>query len=114
MIRSIKILLSGEGISIFDIIKGRKQPKVNITSVNLRFMGEMHSVGGKIVDSRVFELNIPFQNKIGSDLLPDTLKGPRLEISKVEVSQPFQLIECSPKFPVYVEYMNRVMFKLKI
>ncbi len=85
-----------------------------ITSINLKFMGEMHSIGGREVNGNVFELSIPFQNKIGSDLLPDMLKGPKLALAKIEVSQPFQLLDFSPKLPLEVEYMEKVTFKLRI
>ncbi len=77
-------------------------------------MGEMHSIGGKSVNERVFELSIPFQNKIGSDLLPDMLKGPKLSLAKVEVSKPFELLDCSPKLPLEIGFMEKVVFKLRI
>jgi hypothetical protein len=77
-------------------------------------MGEMHSIGGKTVSERIFELSIPFQNKIGSDLLPDMLKGPKLSLAKIEVSPPFQLIEFSPKLPLDIGFMDKAIFKLKI
>ncbi len=87
---------------------------MTITSINLKFMGEMHSIGGKDVNERVFELSIPFQNKIGSDLLPDMLKGPKMSLAKIEVSQPFQLVEFSPRLPLDIGFMDRVTFKLRI
>ena len=88
---------SGERISILDILKRAKPAsQVEITSINLKFMGEMHSIAGKKVNSGIFELTIPFQNKIGSDLLPDMLKGPKLSLAKIDVSPPFQLVDYSP------------------
>ncbi len=105
----------GERISILDRLKGRdRATAVTITSINLKFMGETHSIGGKKVDSRVFELSIPFQNKIGSDLLPDNLKGPGLSLAKIEVSQPFRLVSSAPGLPLDVDYMSKVVFKLRI
>ncbi len=77
-------------------------------------MGETHSLMGRDVREKVFEINLPFQNKIGNDLLPDMLKGPKLTLGRIDVSPPFQLLEVSPKPPVEIEYMAKTMFKLKI
>jgi hypothetical protein len=88
--------------------------KVTISSVNLKFMGNSHSLGGMEVNSGIFDYTIPFQNKMGSSLLPDNLKGPSMRISSITVSAPFKLIEVNPKLPVDVPYMSKTSFTLKI
>lgn len=103
---------------LFDSILGRKpepqKPKVSITSVNLKFMGNLHSLNGINVPSRAFEYRIPFQNKMGSDLLPDNVKGPKVTISTITVSEPFKLLDVSPKLPVSIEYQSKESFTLRI
>ncbi len=104
---------------IFDAILGKKQAagagsKVSITAVNLKFMGNTHSLGGLSVPSEVFDYTIPFQNKMGNGILPDNLKGPSMKISKITVSEPFQLMDVTPKLPVEVPYMTKTSFTLKI
>ncbi len=88
--------------------------RITITSINLRFMGETHSLAGREVKGGTFELALPFQNKIGSGLLPDMLKGPGLTLSSIEVSPPFTLLGISPKLPQEVAYMQKVVFRLMI
>lgn len=103
---------------IFKGILGKKpepqRSKVSITSVNLKFMGNSHALNGLEVPSRVFEYTIPFQNRMGSDLLPENLKGPKVTISNITVSDPFKLIEINPKLPVDIQYQSKVSFVLKI
>ena len=94
--------------------KNGERARVTITSINIKFMGETHSLMGREVKDSIFELSLPFQNKIGSDLLPDMLKGPKLTLSRIDVSPPFQLVEVSPKPPVDIEYMGKTVFKLRI
>ncbi len=94
--------------------KNVERARVTITSINLKFMGETHSLTGREVRDKVFELSLPFQNKIGSDLLPDMLKGPKLTLNRIDVLPPFQLLEVSPKPPIDIEYMAKTFFRLKI
>lgn len=106
-------------VSFLDRIFGKKgtelkAAKLTITSINLKFMGNSHGMDGIKTDSSVFDLNVPFQNKMGSNLLPDNLKGPSLTISKITVAEPFKLLDVEPKLPVQVDYMSRTVFKLRI
>ncbi len=106
-------------VSIIDRLFGNKKvqtsvKKVTITSINLKFMGNSHGLAGMEVSEPVFELRIPFQNKMGSNLLPDNLKGPKIVLSSVTVGSPFRLVDISPKLPVEVPYMSKTMFTLKI
>lgn len=98
------------------LLGGNKKPasKVTITSINLKFMGNAHGLDGMPLDKPEFELDIPFQNKMGSGLLPDNLKGPPIKITKIIVAEPFKLLEVSPPLPIDIEYLGRVIFKMKI
>lgn len=95
-----------------------KQPsgpkKVTITNINLKFMGGAHQISGMEVADKVFDLRVPFSNKMGNNTLPDNLKGPKMVISKITVEPPFKLVDVTPALPVEVEYMAKVVFILKI
>lgn len=88
--------------------------KVTITNISLRFMGKPHGIAGMEVTERVFELHIPFQNKMGSDLLPDNLRGPPIVLNSITVTEPFKLVDVDPKLPVEVPYMSKTRFTLRI
>ena len=92
----------------------KRDKKVRITAVNVKFMGVSHALAGLDVAGREAELKIPFQNKMGNNLLPDNLKGPKAEISKISVMPPFTLESVSPALPVQVEFMSRVVFTIRI
>ena len=77
-------------------------------------MGETHSIAGRVVDQKIFEIEVPFQNKIGNDLLPDHLKGPKMTLNKISVSPPFELVESTPMPPVEIAYLSKTIFKIKI
>ncbi len=91
-----------------------KTPRISITSVNIKFMGNSHGINGMDVDGDKFEMKIPFRNRMGSEHLPDNLRGPKVKISKVTVAEPFKLLGIEPALPVDVEYMSSVMFTLTI
>ena len=88
--------------------------KVTLTGINLRFGGDVHGIEGKELDEQIFTLDIPFQNKMGSGLLPDNLKGPDMTISSMKVDKPFELVEVQPGLPVDVSYLSKVVFHLRI
>ncbi|MCL4365289.1 MAG: hypothetical protein M1569_02625 [Candidatus Marsarchaeota archaeon] len=92
----------------------RQDSRINVTVVNLKFMGNTHGLGGIKSDKPIFELDIPFQNKMGSELLPNNIKGPKIRIDKISVAGPFALLDISPKLPVDVEFMSRAVFRLRI
>ena len=99
------------------VFRGKKveaKSKITITSINLKFMGNSHGMNGFQTQNSIFDVSIPFQNKMGSNLLPDNLKGPKLRVSKITVAEPFRLLEVDPGLPVDVEYMSRVMFRLRL
>jgi len=97
-------------------ISGRNSPQagITLTSINLKFGADVHAIAGREIKEQVFRLEIPFQNKIGSGLLPDNLKGPEITINDVLIERPFELVDASPKTPLNVAYMSRTVFKLQI
>lgn len=100
--------------SIFSKLFKKNADRINLTSINLKFMGETHGLPGKEVQMGNFDLELPFQNKIGSDLLPDNIRGPPIKIKKISVSKPFSLISVSPELPQEIPYRERRIFRLKI
>lgn len=101
---------------ILDKIRGKsKEPSsVNLTSITLKFGGDTHALGGREIKEQVFDLDIPFQNKMGSGLLPDNLKGPEITINEIKVEKPFELVKASPQPPLNIAYLGSTHFKLKI
>ncbi len=87
--------------------------KTSITGINIRLGGDVHSLPGREV-GEVFDLSIPFKNRLGNGLLPDNLKGPDITVSNITVDMPFRLVETVPKLPVEVPYKSEVSFALKI
>ncbi|MHB1830097.1 MAG: hypothetical protein ACYCO0_01760 [Candidatus Micrarchaeaceae archaeon] len=103
-------------VSILNRLFGKKKSGTNITvtSVNLKFMGNSHAIDGMHVSEAEFDIDIPFQNKMGSGLLPDNMKGPKMVVSAITVADPFKLIDISPKLPVEVGFLSKVIFKVRI
>ncbi|MDE1851701.1 MAG: hypothetical protein KGH69_03375 [Candidatus Micrarchaeota archaeon] len=101
-------------MSFFSSIFKGKSSKVTLTAINLKFMGSVHSIDGMAVGTRDFDLAIPFQNKVGSEMLPDSITGPKMTINSIRVSEPFQLLSVSPKPPVDVGYQERKSFSMRI
>lgn len=101
---------------IFNRIKGRpsRSGSISLTSINLKFGADVHAIAGREVKEQVFRLEIPFQNKMGSGLLPSHLKGPGITINDVLVERPFELVEASPKTPLSIPYLESTTFKLRI
>ncbi len=101
-------------ISMPFLSRKKDRNKVVITSISLRFMGAVHSMQGISSDKQIFYVNIPFQNKMGSNLLPGNLKGPPMKIKEIKVSLPFKLLESSPQLPSEVQFMSKTVFRLKV
>ncbi len=95
-------------------ISKKKGYKVTITNISIRFMGAVHGIPGITSEKQVFYVNIPFQNKMGSNLLPDDLKGPSMTVKEIKITPPFKLLEVSPKLPSEVKFMDKAVFKLKV
>ena len=89
------------------------QKPINITAINIRLGGDVHSLPGKDVET-TFEINIPYNNMLGNGLLPDNLKGPDMTISDITVDKPFELLSIKPSLPIDVPYLEKKIFALKI
>ena len=85
-----------------------------LTNITLKFVGDHHALKGREINEQIFKLDIPFQNRMGSGLLPDNLKGPEIRISEIKADPPFELLGVSPQPPVSVPYLSSQMFKLRI
>ena len=92
----------------------KKGYKVTITNISLRFMGAVHGIPGITSEKQVFYVNIPFQNKMGSNLLPEDLKGPSMKIKEIKVGMPFKLLEVNPQLPAEIPFMTKTVFRLKV
>lgn len=86
---------------------------ITLTSINIRLGGDVHAMAGRDVP-QIFELPIPFRNKIGSGLLPDEIKGPVTTVSQITIDKPFELLEIKPSLPIEVPYQSEKKFILKI
>ena len=103
--------LIGNILGLF--VRGKAGGSTRLTTINIRYMGSVHGMDGFQVSGRVFEVNIPFNNKV-NDILPDNLRGPKLNVNSIKVGEPFKLISITPALPVEIDYMSKAVFKLKI
>ena len=105
-----------------NLFKKKGEKKVTVTSVNIRWRGQMHAMGGFEVETNPFTITIPFQNKTQQDALPfealkEKLKAQEkapIRITGIEASTPFKLISVYPKLPVDVPSSMRVEFKIML
>lgn len=110
------------GFDVRKLFKRKGDKKVTITSVNIRWMGQMHAMEGFEVETNPFTITIPFQNKTQQDALPfealkEKLKAQEkapIRITGIESSTPFKLISVYPKLPVDVPSSVRVEFKITL
>ncbi len=93
---------------------GRKKFVSTITGISIKFLGETHTLPGLEIKNRKFDVSIPFQNKMGSSMLPDMLKVPPLTLEKIAVLPPFKLLGTEPSLPAKVDFMSKIIFKLKL
>lgn len=97
----------------------RKKNKINVPAINLKFRGELHSVGGVSAESRIFSVTVPFTNRPyanslteaeiikPSDFEPISLKG-------IQASQPFKVLAVEPALPRKITSEERAEFKISI
>lgn len=105
-----------------NLFKKKGNKKVTVTSINIRWRGSMHALGGFEVGDNPFTITIPFQNKTQQDALPfealkEKLKAQEkapIRISGIDISTPFKLISVEPKPPVDVPSSVRVEFKMTV
>ncbi|MEM0201128.1 MAG: hypothetical protein QXD23_01870 [Candidatus Micrarchaeaceae archaeon] len=90
-----------------------KSKPINITAINIRLGGDIHSLPGRDVET-TFKIEIPFSNMLGNGLLPDNLKGPDMTISDISIDKPFELLSIKPNLPIDVPYLSKEVFNLEI
>lgn len=106
----------------FNIFKEKGKGQLSITSLNLRWHGQMHAMEGLVPKERRFTVTIPFQNKTAQDKLPfEALKQrfkaeeqPPIVISGIQLSDPFKLVSVEPKLPRSVASGERVEFVVTV
>jgi hypothetical protein len=102
--------------------KGGAQPRVTITSINMRWRGTTHSREGMVLKSRSFSISIPFQNKTSDaalrfDALKERFKSqeePPVKIRSIEVSDPFKLLSVEPAPPAEIKSGQKVDFVINV
>ena len=106
----------------FNIFKKKDKGRLSITSLNLRWHGQMHAMDGFTPKERRFTVTIPFQNKTAQDKLPfEALKQkfkaeeqPPITISEMQLSDPFKLVSVEPKLPRGVASGEKVEFVVTV
>lgn len=87
----------------------------NINAVNLKWKGSVHNIGPLGSKSGEFSVHIPFHNKPQEDYtIFNVQKRPPITIARIEVKEPFKLIDVSPKLPVTIADNEKVVFTAKI
>jgi hypothetical protein len=103
-----------EKIKSFFVGRGKKKAKFSISSINIEYMGEVHSLPGIEEYSEQFEIKIPFSNKPQYDFIAKQLKDKNITIKGITVEKPFQLISIEPKLPCTIAFGSSDEFKLRI
>ncbi|MGC8687597.1 MAG: hypothetical protein ACP5RM_02760 [Candidatus Micrarchaeia archaeon] len=96
----------------------KKSFNTNITALKLKWKGETHEAPGLKTNNRIFDVTIPFHNRRDeTDMLKSILKSSVIEsitVKKIEVAQPFKLVNVEPIVPHTIKYGDKVDFKLSI
>ncbi len=87
---------------------------IKLSSIDIKFMGSVHAMPGITSTKNIFDINIPFQNKMGSGMLPENIKGPAVTLSAIKISSPFKVIGIEPSLPIKVGYMSRENIRITV
>ncbi|MCL4389382.1 MAG: hypothetical protein M1528_01650 [Candidatus Marsarchaeota archaeon] len=107
--------------SISNLFKKKRDASVVVTSINLRWKGQMHALGGMQINEKRFTIAIPFQNKTQQDALQQyaALKEkfkaqevPPILISSIQLSDPFKFVSVEPALPITVKSGEKVEMKV--
>ncbi|MDE1857165.1 MAG: hypothetical protein KGH98_03740 [Candidatus Micrarchaeota archaeon] len=102
-------------MGIFDALKGRKGPNLSVSSVNIKWKGRMHTRDGFQITENPFTVEIPFQNVDGGTLFQFKSQAPEpLNVSKIEIAQPFVLESVSPGLPFQIKSGEKQVFSIKV
>ncbi len=94
--------------------KKTEKAKCTITSINLKYMGEMHAIDGISTNENIFKVSIPFSNRPSSDFISEQFVGQSMKIDAINVSAPFALVASEPKVPISIPYNVSAKFELSI
>jgi len=104
-------------------ILGKKAPKISITAINLKYRGQMHSIGGLDSAESLFSVTIPFTNRPYSNYLTDYLSEENvikagdfdpINLKSIDAMPPFKVVSIEPKLPAKIGPEERVEFKIGI
>jgi len=95
---------------------------ITITSVNLKWRGQMHAIDGFHPKESRFTIKVPFQNKTSQDALPfEALKEkfraqeqPPILINEIQLSDPFKLVSVEPAVPRKIASGEKVEFTVTV
>ncbi len=89
--------------------------KVVVSSINVKWRGNTHSLGRMPVNGKTFEISIPFQNKPQDDysFLKAQAKPP-VTIKNIVVKEPFKLVSVTPTVPASINENEKTIFKVKL
>ena len=101
----------------------KKAPKITITTINLKYRGQIHQMEGVKSEESIFNVIIPFTNRPYSNYLTDYLSAEHMikssdfdpiTMKSIEAVQPFKVISVEPALPRKIGPEERVEFKIKI
>ncbi len=107
--------------NFWNLFKKKSGTNVVVTSVNLKWKGQMHAMDGFQVSEKRFTITIPFQNKTQQDALQQyaALKEkfkaqevPPITISSIQLSDPFKFVSVEPTTPITVKSGEKVEMKV--
>jgi hypothetical protein len=98
----------------------KKERKVTISAVNIRWRGSMHAIEGFEVKENPFVITIPFQNKTSQDAIQfealrqkfKAQEQPPVVITGIQVSDPFKLLSIEPQLPLSIGSGQRITFNI--
>ncbi len=88
--------------------------RCNVTSINIKYMGETHAMEGANTNDGVLKIKIPFNNIPSSDFVSEHFIGQSIKIDMVKVRQPFALIVVEPKLPCSIPYNSSTTFEISV
>ncbi len=97
----------------------KKESKISIPSLNLKFRGEVHAVEGVNAKEKVFSVTVPFTNRPYANSLTEAeiIKPSDFEpisIKEIKASQPFKVLSVEPALPRKITSEERVEFKISL
>ncbi|MGC9205144.1 MAG: hypothetical protein ACP5FN_02625 [Candidatus Micrarchaeia archaeon] len=102
----IRSILAGKG--------KREGSKISVSSISIKYMGQVHNLPGVDFDGNEFEVKIPFSNKPEYDFIAKELKGKAVTIKNISVEKPFQIVSIEPKPPCAISFGSSTDFVIKV